>query len=73
MATQSNKMNDQQDQKKVGRDRKGRFTENSQAAKMAGSKGGKAAQMNGKAYRLTNEDRSRGGKNSHGGGRTKQQ
>lgn len=50
---------------KPGRDSKGRFVTGSDAAKMAGRKGGKAAQKAGKAHTLTAAERSKGGENSH--------
>lgn len=49
----------------VGRDSKGRFVTGSEVAKMAGRKGGKAAQKAGKAHPLTSEERAKGGENSH--------
>lgn len=50
---------------KTGRDNRGRFVEGSQAAREAGRKGGKKAQAQGTAHRLTSREKSRGGANSH--------
>ncbi len=51
--------------KSAGRDSKGRFVTGSEVAKMAGRKGGKAAQKTGRAHPLTNKERAKGGENSH--------
>lgn len=49
----------------AGRDSRGRFKEGSDAARRAGRKGGKQAQANRTAHKLTKVDQSRGGTNSH--------
>lgn len=48
-----------------GRDQRGRFQEGSDAARNAGRKGGKQAQANRTAHRLTKNEQSKGGANSH--------
>jgi hypothetical protein len=48
-----------------GRDSRGRFQEGSDAARNAGRKGGRQAQANRTAHRLTRREQSKGGANSH--------
>lgn len=48
-----------------GRDSRGRFKTGSDAAVLAGRKGGKQAQANRTAHRLTKNEQSKGGANSH--------
>jgi hypothetical protein len=48
-----------------GRDSRGRFQEGSAVARNAGRKGGKQAQANRTAHRLTKREQSKGGANSH--------
>lgn len=48
-----------------GRDARGRFQQDSDAAKKAGQKGGRQAQANRTAHRLTRQEQSKGGANSH--------
>ena len=47
-----------------GRNKRGQFTTDSDEARKAGRKGGRAAQQSGKAHRFTQDERKRGGKNS---------
>ena len=58
-------MNNQTAGKVRGRDSKGRFQEGSEVARKAGRKGGKQAQANRTAHRLTRREQSKGGANSH--------
>lgn len=51
--------------KSSGRDSRGRFQEGSSEARRAGQKGGKQAQANRTAHRLTRTEQSKGGTNSH--------
>jgi hypothetical protein len=46
-----------------GRDDQGQFQQGSSAARDAGSKGGRAAQQRGTAHKLTDQERSDGGRN----------
>ncbi len=55
--------------RKGGQARKKQMSKRGESYQALGSKGGSAAQRSGNAYKLTNEDRARGGRNSHGGGR----
>lgn len=48
-----------------GRDSRGRFKEGSDAARRAGRKGGKQAQANRTAHKLTRHEQSKGGARSH--------
>lgn len=54
---------------KAGKQSPTKFQEGSREASDAGKKGGEAAQKKGTAHKLTDEERSRGGQKSRGGGR----
>lgn len=49
----------------TGRDSRGRFKTGSSTAVLAGRKGGRQAQANRTAHRLTKHEQSKGGSNSH--------
>jgi general stress protein YciG len=59
---------DPQGHAKAGRMSSGKFKPGSDRARMAGKKGGQAAQK-GRGHKLTKEERARGGRNSRSGGR----
>jgi hypothetical protein len=64
---------DSDEHAEVGREggeaRKKQMQQRGESYEELGSKGGRAAQRSGNAYKLTDEDRARGGRNSRGGGR----